>query len=393
MVSLSEFLNKYKHIREASPKDCDELLSFLSSIPMELNQLSLRYDLSPQPEKILHYQGNFYFNLVITNDDKSIGGYFVVTLRKFYINGEAQIAGYLSDMRVGRSLSKEGRKEWRDVYNSFMESFQEINEFSECQFFYSAILDDNKIALKTFRRASNPVKYNPLFKYQSINLIARKPSYFLQRSSPLYTTRQAERGDELALRIFLEKQSKSKVMGEYFNLEDPCDEWERRKYSWDNFSINNFILIYDRSNQIVGSYLPWSPKKAKRIIVDKISRKYHYLNYLLNLLGKPTITSGQPINTLYLTHFEISNDLEKDDLAEVNHELLRSIYKFRLHTGHHSITFCDAYDSSLKKCLKNYLVEKIPSTVYQILHVSKQNDLLFHPNANLESPRFEAAIF
>ena len=396
-MNFEEFFSRYQHLRLAKPEDNDAIITFLKSISMRMTNMTLRYEFSGSIWKFLDFQGERTHVVVMENDDKTIHGYGVLSIRKYYIFGKIHNAVYLSDLRVAKTLNPDAKKEWKQCMGDGLFNYKKIDEINDSPYFYSAVLSKNVKALSVFNKDSFPAVFHPIMKYRAVSILGRKLQTYLLgfgHKTPQFTVMKAKQSDEHKLRKFLSVQNKRKIWGDYFAPPESSDfdEWKRRVQSWDNFNITDFILGKDSKDKIIFCTYPWSPQVTRRLVVDRAPLFYLALSKLFKLVGKIPILTGKPLKVLYLTHFEMAHELAETQKPEVLKGFFNYLYKTGIPKQYHSMTFCDYYDPAISSVLKKFICFNTPAQLYQIYAKENHPQIIELDENHVSKMSFEAAI-
>lgn len=395
-LSMNEICKQFPNIRTATPEDNAAILEFLKTIPMDTKRFEIRYERSPDFFSLIQHQSEKGSVVVFENRDRSIGGIAVICIRRSYLNGKPCVSGYLSDLRISPSLSRETRVQWRHFYAALLENSHKVEEFNHCEYFYSAILDENKAALQAFTRDRSQVVYREIAKYNAVNLLGRFPLVFRRTSRSLLDgrkiqIRKATEHDREMLKKFLTAENQSRLFGHYFN-ESSGDEFDRRFEQWDGLAIENFYLAFSPEGTLLGTVCPWFSHTARRLVVARMPFYLRMLGKFLPWVGKQPIHEGTELKTLYLTHLEFAGALSDQDRISVFEGLLNRIYVDGLSRKVHLLSFIDFSTHSLMKAIrgKGYLYDRVPGTFYQVLHRSQLPTHSVNPTH--QPPAFEIGI-
>lgn len=369
-MKLEEIFSKYPRIRLATAADNEAILNLFRTVEMETPGLRIRYERGPDFFAFLRRQCEAAYVAMFENDDGSLGGVATFCLRKNYVRGETQYAAYLSDLRLSPRLSKSTRVQWRKFYQDILQNAPEIDEFRQCRYFYSAILDQNRDAVRAFTRNKSEIIYSELAKYQTVSLLGRYPWARWFGSSPVpagYEIGRAQAADLPAIRRFLMAEHFDRAFGE--NFSGPQDELDRRLSEWGGLSAESFFVVKNWEGRVVATVAPWGGQdNSRRLVVDRLPTKLRWLSRLMPLLGSRSAEVGQELKILYLTHFEVDTTLAEDDRRQIFRALLGAVYATGLPRQYHSAAFFDFPERSWVSSLMGYVFQTVPATLYQVSH-------------------------
>lgn len=396
-MRLAEIIARYPRVRLATPADNEEILRLFRAVEMETPGLRIRYERGPDFFAFLKRQCEEATVALFINDDGSIAGVATFCLRRHIVNGAPAYAAYLSDLRISPRISKAARVQWRHFYRDVLQSSFEIDDFKRCRYFYSAILDRNLDAIRAFTRNKSDIIYTGLAKYRTVSLIGRLPlaGLFGPRAPAGIKITRATEADLPALRAFLARQNEGRPFGEAIGgvAGDNGDELARRFATWDGFSPASFRLAKDAQGRIVGTVAPWGGEDHSRhLVVDRLPARLRWLTKLLPLLGGKALRAEEELKVLYLTNFEVANDLAEEDRRGIFRALLDSLYAEGFGRRFHAISFLEFLDRPLPGAWRGFLFETVPATLYRVSHRDhfRENEVLGTDPA--ATPAFEIGI-
>ena len=366
---ISNALSDYIHIKVATEEDNDRIVKFLRSIPMELEDFHLSYDRSPNYFALNELQGNSALTFLLLNKDMSIGGVGGLFVRSCWVKGEEKRVAYLSDLRIAPTLYKKTRLEWHRAYEVLMCALRELEGEDKIDYFYTAILKENKPALKSLTNPKYQVVYEELCDYESINIFG--PALRKQHDQNHLIFDKAKLADKAQLRAFLEQQNKQKFLGQFFNQGCKHDEWDHREKYWPNFKAQNFLIL-KKEGKIVGTCLPWATKNSRRFIVQKLCPRFKLLNLILKIFGHRPLVIDDEFSILYLTHLEMSNELNIHEKEAFLIEILNKLKNDNVFKNYHLVSLFAQSGHCLSEIFKRRKLFhiKVPGTLYRVDHRS-----------------------
>lgn len=271
---------------------------------------------------------------------------------------------YCSDLRVAKSLSRRTQLQWWKCYADILENYRKIDEFAGVEVFHTAILDENKAAIRAFSNSKRSIVYRPLRKYKTISLIGRYPwACWLRHKSVKFKISKATETDRPQIVKFLSEANKMKEAGYCFS---------------EKLEIKDFILAKDEAGQIVSCVSLYSSTEARRIIFEKVAWSIRFLGFMTKLLGGKLIREGQELKTLYLTNLEFVSKLSKSEQVDILASFIDLIYIEKMNRGFHSISYLNFAGNELESAAKKVggVYVTIPGTLYEVLHRSQARELV-----------------
>lgn len=387
--SLQEYFNKYQNLEVASQADNQEILDFLANVPMESDRVSLRYDRSPDFFKLLKEQASFAYVIKILNKDKTLGGIGVFTVRKAWEKGEQHLVGYTSDLRISPTLSMRSRVDWRNAYASIIKDFKSIEELKNLTYFYTAILDDNEQALRSFTKGGTGFSYQKISSYRSINIFGQKP-FSTQKKYNEYSFSKYTKNELIG---FLTKINSKLSNGHYYNNQN-SDESLRREKEIDHYDFNDYLVIKDQEGSIISCCYPFHTSSSRNIIIDKMDFAYKVLTTLSPFYKGKRLKIGQSLKILYLTDLYFDDTLSEVEKAHIILSYVCHIIKNKINKGFHLITILDFFNEELTSKLKlnGHLFEEKKATIYQVLHSNHKDDKSYYKVPKQKEIGFELAF-
>ncbi|MBT8340200.1 MAG: hypothetical protein KJP07_09330 [Desulfatitalea sp.] len=365
---------------------------------METGGMALRHDRAPDYFAFSKRQGKKDFCLVMGNKDRTIGGIASLSIRDYYVNRQKAKVAYLGDLRIHPRLYRRTRVNWRNLYVDLVNNYRNIRDFDNCEYFYTAILENNRSAINALTKGKSKFIYRELGVYQAVHILFRLPGFGMFRtarqvSNGIGAVRRAAQGDMAPLREFLYEQNKNKPFYDYITREGD-DELERRCQAWDDFSISSFVIVENNDHEIIGCVSPWSHDAVRRLVLDKCSLKDRALSAILPIVGSSPLINGNTIHTLNLSHFEIKDNLDARVRKKVFRMLIEFIFSTRMHKGYHLISLLDYAGNSLGSILRNsgFITKTTRGVIYQVMSPDDMAEGHFIPTKEGICPHFELAV-
>jgi len=355
-TTMSNFLNDYPHIRLARPEDNEQLLIFVKKIKMVTHQTILTHKREPDFFAFSRLSGNQSLIFIMENQDKSIGGYGMLSKKKVYIEGELKTVGYLTDIRISDSLHRQTRFEWRSLYHEMLKNKHLIEEIADCSCFYSIIMGDNQQSLNAFTKGKRGVIYRNFCNFKSVNILFRYNIFKKINDLEVrenYIVNAASEDDLPEIRNFLHSENKNKTFGYNF-CADGEDELMKRFRNWDQFSISSFILVRDKSNKIVACTAPQMFSSHKSLIIEKLNFKFRLLGLVAGMLGLPKLVKGEELKICFLTHLEISSHLSFLIRKKIFLLIIEYWFRHKPSKAHHMLSFYDYHYNDFSSMLKEF---------------------------------------
>ncbi len=374
-MRLEELMSNWPSITLGAEADLKDIEKLYSRVLMKMGPISLKYQINSSFQKFLNYQGEKSFIFLMRNSNGALKGMAIFTIRYIWSEGRKLRSLYMSDLRVERGIEREPRLAWRALLTAILHQKNEIDEFKDIDLLYGIILAKNNKAIRALVTGFPEISWDKIFDYQALSIIGRKPLHWVNfgKTYGSYSFEKIQRENISELKDFYSKQFQTKTWGEYFNFDDPQNEWERRSKSWDDFDMTEFVVIKNCHGKIIAATLPWSPGKAKKMILDRCQKSLLFFLTLFPLIGKKKYGLKQAIDMLYFTFLEFDKSLDDRELQVVLGMLLDGLYKNNIIQNYHCVTICSPVkDLSLLK--EKYILENTPALTFNIYAKSQKED-------------------
>lgn len=160
-MKASDFVKKYS-IRLAVEADLKIYQDFIKKHSMSTSALTLNLVRKESLALSFAEQGLSAFPIFLLDDKNEICGFFCLGVRNALLNGKKITYGYLSDLRLNTQKVNRTLVEFRKIYRDIIESFSQIEEFKEVNFFLTSVLGENQDALKALSRGRSGIVYKYL---------------------------------------------------------------------------------------------------------------------------------------------------------------------------------------------------------------------------------------
>ncbi|MBK9323771.1 MAG: hypothetical protein IPM97_12650 [Bdellovibrionaceae bacterium] len=335
-------------------RDNEDLLAFMEKSSMRVGGIELLYDRAPNFSRLLRCQGSQYLTFVARNKQKKILGFFSISTTQKWVYGRKVVCGYIGDFRTDNS--RQSALLWRRSYARILGAVQNEKSLGAPSYFLTAILKNNLEAVRSLATSKRDFgfQYNFLQDVEMVNVYGFLPLV----KKPQLNVEQAKPEDLLALKKFLNQNEKNKMFGSIFD-DSEADAWAYREKTWNDFSVDQFLLIRNKEREIVACTLPWDPGGAKRMKVLRAPWVLRAVFRGLAFCRFNTPKVGESLRTTYLTHLNIAEGIKKD-------EVIRAFlaWVFQTHRSVHMVSFSD--DTGFSKGMRSCISQRIPVALYAV---------------------------
>lgn len=386
-MKLDEFLARHPDAILANNSHNEELLRFFSTSQMDGESIAIAYDRSPDFFRFLKFSSPEYYVFCTRDKKKQIAAVGTLIIRDGYINGGLCKVGYFGDLRI--KFDRRVALRWRQFYSDLVVHAHMIDDFSHCKHFITAIMDSNKEALLSLVQSKkNQFFYQKLCPYKMINISLRKPFYPRQRTE--FKLETGSDHNQAEVFSFFKKIHKSRPFGFNFQPDDPSEN-QYRLAKWNNFRMNDFLLLRDKNNLIISCCALWGPSPYKKIILKKIPWSLKQLLKLQQIF-KASPEVGKELKVLYLTHLNFSDELDENQRNEALEHILEYIDALKIFKNYHFVSLCTFGPWKIEKALKAYLSFSTNLSLYQVVPQDRLEDLLPCAENTAQIPGFEMAL-
>jgi hypothetical protein len=351
----------------SSSRDNDAILTFVESRTMAMTGLVVNYARRPDYFAFLRMQGDTSVVFLQEDEQGDLKGLGSFAYRTGLVDGNTARIGYVGDLRV--AAYRLGQVQWRKVYATHLARARDAGVVAH----YTAILDDNlpaRRALVEEASLKNGYVYDPLLRYGMVNVLGRVPIPRRARGPTAaeagILVRRARASDEAKLISFLVECERSRLFGEDFSTV----AWSFRLNRWPNFALEDFLVAVAPAGDIVGCTLPWSPRGAKSVVVERLPPMLKALRHVLNATGaQPRVPAqGEHLEFLYLTHLRFGTSLAQQERVAALESFLLEARRTARAQGYHFVSFQDATIGAMAPALarRGWLCQRVPATLYSV---------------------------
>ncbi len=351
---------------------------------MKFAGLTLRYDRGAKFKKLLELQAPRY-QTYLAKEQSQIRSMISVSSGPRWLNGKIQEIGFIGDFRIDHSRSS--RVVWRTLLDQVVHAFDnKISGHATQQHpkhFFAVVLKGNKDAIRSLvpQRRKNSFELSEVASVDMVNIFL--PWRRLSNRTDFEAAR-ATVADRVELIEFLKHSEQNRQLGYVFDSQEYC-EWLHREKRW-NLTYRDFLVLRHKG-RIQGCTLPWAPSDdSKYMSFTEAPRMLEFGLKVLNKLGLNVPLRNKPIKTLYMTHLNIADSIDK---ASAISQFVKFIYSQRMHLGYQMISFPDWWKLNSKaEIFRRTLHQRIEVGIFSV-GVAGRQPLSFGPN---EKFNFEMAV-
>lgn len=295
-----------RSVYEAKKEDGADISRLLES-PVNAGLIQAIYTRRPDAyESYMKESGES--RVFVSKRDNKVAATCAELIRDVYVHGEVKRSAYLCGLKRDPS--------YRGLISSGFEFFNSLQR-PDIDFYYCAVLANNKDVMKKFEKKRGRFSFRPVASYTSYIL---SPNIRTKEDVNPYSFRQATEEDIPEIINFLNTQGKNKDLFPYVrSLED-----------YHGLHIEDFYLLEDEHG-IKACAAIWDVSSYKQFTV----KKYHWIlkparvfNPLLSLIGYAKLPKeNEPMNLPTISFF-LSRD-DSDDGYRIMFHLIKNEIKKR----------------------------------------------------------------
>lgn len=296
----------------AKPEDSPALVEFYKNFPVQ-GLVELKVDRNDDFFKPYKLQSDRYVNYIIREQEsQKIEGQAAFVIKNVWLQDEVVPVAFGRDLRI--SSNRKAILSWGQ---HFLPVMDEIEKNYNAQYFFSILNLAEARALNAFVRPRQLKRPMPrYFMYRRFNLVTLH-GQFPHAKGPL-TSIRVRRGNfrnKEALMYYVTRRAQQK------NL---ATAWDRQSFedklkNWEGLNVEDFLIAFDSSENIVGCVAPWSARKIQEFIPIHYSLVAHNFRQFLKFgkilgwtrtLTKPSsrLKIAAPLNFRYLCFLNAENE-------------------------------------------------------------------------------------
>ncbi|USN47720.1 MAG: hypothetical protein H6626_01095 [Pseudobdellovibrionaceae bacterium] len=290
---------------QANESDNDRLRQFFSHTIWP-GPVQLRFERRENFFTQYKNQSDDFVTLMLTDKtETNILGMATLVFREGVLDGQNQIIGYATDLRVANS--RRAVLQWSQHFLPVLE--KELNA-RNCNYVFSVVSRHQRQAYNAFIRPRSPKRQLPRYylfrRFDIVGLHGLWP--FAAKPLPGITINSAVDSELPEVCTYIHRRKKIQPM--YFGR-SPEEIYEQIR-RWQSFETSDFLVARDSQRNIIGCVAPWSSRKVQRVTVGNLDAKGRTFSDTLRMLSFLGIAHrlpmpGSPLPINYLTHLFADN--------------------------------------------------------------------------------------
>lgn len=267
------------NLEVAQPQNNEELLEFYRSFPLD-GLIHLRLDRSQDFFKYYGLQSDQYLTYILRSSNRIMGVVSFI-IDHVVIEGKLTTIAWARDLRIAHD--RMAILGWAE-HTQFV--FEEIKKIFKVEHFFSTLNLSEEKPLNTFIRPRSQKRALPKYHlYRKFQLVSAHGFYpWARQTWPQLKIRRGNEKNQDALLEYLVKSSQNYSFHSAVSKDLLLEKLDR----WIGFDWNDFIIAYDRKDNIVGTLSSWSSAGIQDFIPLRYSFRAHNFRQFLkfaHLLG------------------------------------------------------------------------------------------------------------
>lgn len=356
----------------AKPEDSKALVEFYKSFPIN-GHVEIKIDRDRDFFAPYEVQSDQYLTYQLKDDEK-IEGMATFVVRDVLLNNKVTTVAFGRDLRI--SSNRRAILEWSQHFLPVME---EVAQTLRSQHFFSVLSMADVQALNAFvrpRSMKRPLPNYHLFRrFNMVSVHGRLP--WAQHPLPHLRLRLGSPANVDALIAYISRKSRERELATVWDAASFHEKLER----WKGLKLDDFIIAFDRHDNIVGCAAPWCAGSMQEFIPMHYSLQAHNFRQFLKfgkMLGW-TRTLTKPFSRLKVEaglNFKYLNFLFADN-GDIFESLLWRAFDDA--KENEFIVYNQARSEFIYRRPRNWISAKMPFGIYLLLPPEAELPEFMHP--------------
>ncbi|WP_347358529.1 hypothetical protein [Bdellovibrio sp.] len=358
----------------AKPEDSKALVEFYKSFPLK-GLVEIKIDRDGDFFAPYEVQAEQHLTYQLKDDEGKLEGMASFVVRDVLLGGSITKVAFGRDLRI--SSNRRAVLEWSQ---HFLPVMNEVSQTLGSKYLFSVMSMADVQALNAFVRPRNlkrPLPNYHLFRrFNMVSVHGRLP--WAHNPLPHLRMRRGSLANVDALIHYITQKSRQRDLATTWDVPSFFDKLER----WKGLKLEDFIIAFDKNENIVGCVAPWSAGGMQEFIPMQYSLRAHNFRQFLKfgkMLGW-TRTLTKPYSRLKIEagfNFKYLNFLFADN-GDIFESLLWKAFddakenEFLLYTQTRS--------EFIYRRPRNWISAKMPFGVYLLLPPDSEVPTFLHPN-------------
>jgi hypothetical protein len=364
-------------LEAAKPSDNQAILDFFKGFPIK-GVLDMKVDRRGDFFGPYAVESDRFRTYLLRDDQETIQGMASFIIKDVMIQGDLKTVAFGRDLRI--SNNRRAILEWAD---HFVPALDDIKNSYGVEHFFSALNLTETAALNAFVRPRNLKRLLPrYFNYRQINLVSVHGRFsWAKNPLPHLQIRNGSSVNADALIYYLSEKNSSRNLATYWDSYSFFKQLQR----WRGLKIEDFLIAFDRHNNIVGCCAPWKADGIQELIPLDYSLKAHNFRQFLKFgkvfgwtrpLTKPSyrLQLEEHLQFQYLTHLFAEN-------ADVFETLLWSA--FDRARANDFLVYSAGREELIYRRPRSWVTAKIPHGLYCMVPPDQDTPEFLSPSNDL----------
>lgn len=356
----------------AKPEDTAPLAEFFKSFPTR-GLVEMKVDRDKDFFAPYSIQAEQHLTYVLRDEDK-IEGHASFVIRDVLMKNAVTPVAFGRDLRI--SSNRRAILEWSQ---HFLPVMDEVFQMFKCKYLFSVLSMGEVQALNAFvrpRTLKRPLpNYHLYRRFNMVSLHGRLP--WAKNPLPHLRIRHGSEANLDELIYYITQKSQARDLSTVWDTQSFHDKLER----WKGLKLEDFLIAYDKHDNIVGCVAPWSSGGLQDFIPMHYSLRAHNFRQFLKF-GKNfgwTRTLTKPFSRLKVEaslNFKYLNFLFAEN-ADIFEALLWRAYNDA--EENEFLVYNQMRSEYIYRRPRNWISAKMPFGVYLLLPPDSEPPEFLHP--------------
>nr|BFD59288.1 hypothetical protein CKG001_13950 [Bdellovibrio sp. CKG001]BFD62664.1 hypothetical protein BdHM001_13450 [Bdellovibrio sp. HM001] len=358
----------------AKPEDSKALVEFYKSFPLK-GLVEIKIDRDGDFFAPYDVQAEQYLTYQLKDDEGKLEGMASFVVRDVLLDGSITRVAFGRDLRI--SSNRRAVLEWSQ---HFLPVMNEVSQTLGSKYLFSVMSMADVQALNAFvrpRTLKRPLPNYHLFRrFNMVSVHGRLP--WASNPLPHLRLRRGSLANVDALIHYITQKSRKRDLATAWDVPSFFDKLER----WKGLKLEDFIIAFDKNENIVGCVAPWSAGGMQEFIPMQYSLRAHNFRQFLKfgkMLGW-TRTLTKPYSRLKIEagfNFKYLNFLFADN-GDIFESLLWKAFDDA--KENEFLLYSQTRTEFIYRRPRNWVSAKMPFGIYLLLPPDSEVPTFLHPN-------------
>lgn len=326
-------------------------------------------------------QSDDFITYIMQNNENQVEALASLIFRNGFVDQTREVIGFATDLRV--SPTRQAILHWSQ---KFFSALEEEKKKHNCRYVFSVVPHSQRQTYNTFIRPRNLrrglPRYHLFRRFNLVTLHGLWPFHDLPLSG--IRIRAATKDDFSPLAHYI----LSKIADRPLRYYDSPEGFRLNLERWRDLKIENFLIAFDRYNNIIGCIAPWSSERVQRITPLAYDDKAQNFREILRVLSwfriaHPISKVNHEFEFRHLTHLYADN-------PDIFYSLLYNAFQ---QSGKNEFLVYPHFAGELLTLPpRSFITAEIPYGLYCILSANDPVPDFLKPRSLQTPPVFESAF-